>query len=164
MRNPERIPIIINELEQIWKSNPDYRLGQLISVFTKPKEPCHEMFNIEDDKILDGLMHFKNKQQSENIDINSSFWLNYPDISRIDEQDIDIKLILTFIEILISEKNDITITPRNLMKLNNAPVNDKGWMLKQNLRVVKIGKVLKAIEKKGILEEIEIGYKVKTSA
>lgn len=164
MRDPGRIPIIINELQQIWKSNPDYRLGQLISVFTKPKEPCHEMFNIEDDEILKGLRHFKNRQRSENIDINSSFWLNYPDVSRIDEKKIDIELIKSFIEVLNSEKNDITITPRNLMKLNNAPVNDKRWMQNHSLRLDVIGKALKALENKGILEEIERGYKIKTWA
>lgn len=50
MRDKNRIPKILNELERIWKANPDYRLGQLITVGTKPKESCPEVFHIEDEK------------------------------------------------------------------------------------------------------------------
>ena len=43
MRDIKRIPKILEELEQIWKENPDYRLGQLlvvsrISIFSKSSE------------------------------------------------------------------------------------------------------------------------------
>lgn len=30
MRNPKRIPIILKDIEDIWKKWPDLRLGQLI--------------------------------------------------------------------------------------------------------------------------------------
>lgn len=29
MRDPQRIPLILKELEEIWKENPDLRLGPL---------------------------------------------------------------------------------------------------------------------------------------
>jgi hypothetical protein len=30
MRNPDRIPYVLRELEKIWRKVPDYRLGQLM--------------------------------------------------------------------------------------------------------------------------------------
>jgi len=32
MRNPERIPIVLQKLGEIWMKNPDLRLGQLLSM------------------------------------------------------------------------------------------------------------------------------------
>lgn len=46
MRDKNRIPKILNELERIWKANPDFRLGELMVVATKPKNPCPSVFNI----------------------------------------------------------------------------------------------------------------------
>jgi hypothetical protein len=48
VRDKNRIPKILNELERVWKSNPDFRLGQLIVVGAKPKKLCPEVFYIED--------------------------------------------------------------------------------------------------------------------
>ncbi len=30
MRNPKRIPRVLKEIQNIWKQNPDLRLGQLL--------------------------------------------------------------------------------------------------------------------------------------
>ena len=32
MRNPDRIPIILARLQEIWIAHPDLRLGQLLSI------------------------------------------------------------------------------------------------------------------------------------
>lgn len=56
MRDPNRIKETLANLERIWTNNPDFRLGQLLVNATKPKNPCPEVFYIEDDKILVGLL------------------------------------------------------------------------------------------------------------
>lgn len=68
MRDKKRIPKILKELERIWEANPDFRLGQLIMVASRPKTPCPGVFYIEDDKMLEGLLKFEkkfNKSQSD---------------------------------------------------------------------------------------------------
>lgn len=44
MRNPERIPKIINLLDMIWRKNPDLRLCQLIGNCFGPQD----LYHIED--------------------------------------------------------------------------------------------------------------------
>lgn len=61
MREEKRIPKILSELERIWKANPDYRLGQLIVAATRPKNPCPDIFYIEDDELLIGLLKLEKK-------------------------------------------------------------------------------------------------------
>ncbi|MBQ4820973.1 hypothetical protein [Aquimarina sp. MMG016] len=61
MRDPNRITETLKHLERIWKENPDYRLGQLIVIATKPKEPCPAVFYKEDDEMLDGLLNFEKR-------------------------------------------------------------------------------------------------------
>lgn len=61
MRDPNRISETLEHLERIWKSNPDFRLGQLIVIATKPKEPCPEVFYKEDNDLLEGLLNFENR-------------------------------------------------------------------------------------------------------
>jgi uncharacterized protein YihD (DUF1040 family) len=34
MRNPKRIPIVLEKLKEYWEKNPDLRLGQLISIIS----------------------------------------------------------------------------------------------------------------------------------
>ncbi|NOQ70417.1 MAG: hypothetical protein GQ574_00325 [Crocinitomix sp.] len=65
MRDPNRISETLKHLERIWKDNPDYRLGQLIVIATKPKEPCPAVFYQEDDDLLAGLLEFE-KRLNEN--------------------------------------------------------------------------------------------------
>lgn len=55
MRNPERIKPIIDRLEEIWKENPDFRLGQLIMVIAKTGEHNPKMFYMEDEDFLKQL-------------------------------------------------------------------------------------------------------------
>lgn len=62
MRDKNRIPIILKELGDIWEKNPDLRLGQIITIATRPKNACPEIFYIEDDKILRGILSIGNEE------------------------------------------------------------------------------------------------------
>ncbi len=55
MRNPERIKPIIDRLEEIWKENPDFRLGQLIMVVAMTGEHNPKLFYMEDEVFLKQL-------------------------------------------------------------------------------------------------------------
>jgi hypothetical protein len=47
MRDPQRIPLVLKELEEIWKENPDLRLGQLIlNCF------AHDFYYMEDVELI----------------------------------------------------------------------------------------------------------------
>lgn len=55
MRDKNRIPKILQELQEVWVKNPDLRLGQIITIATRPKTTCPEIFYIEDEDILKGI-------------------------------------------------------------------------------------------------------------
>lgn len=61
MRNPNRIPIILNQLEELWKEHPDMRLGQLlVNIVHNMNQASIEVYNIfyvEDDKISDEIVN-----------------------------------------------------------------------------------------------------------
>ncbi len=61
MRNPERIPKIIKELEEFWKQNPNWRLGQLVSNLSYELIGDNDPFFIEDEKLLE-LLKTKNEK------------------------------------------------------------------------------------------------------
>jgi uncharacterized protein YihD (DUF1040 family) len=51
MRDPKRIPKILNELKSIWSSYPDLRLGQLIgNLYTA--EFTEDFYYIEDEALI----------------------------------------------------------------------------------------------------------------
>jgi hypothetical protein len=60
MRNPDRIPEILKELEKFWKQVPDWRLGQVISNFSYELTGNNDPFYIEDEALLT-LLKNKNK-------------------------------------------------------------------------------------------------------
>lgn len=55
MRNPDRIPEVIKELEEFWKHNPDWRLGQVISNLSYELTANNDPFFIEDNQLLELL-------------------------------------------------------------------------------------------------------------
>ena len=63
MRDPKRIDKLLSALREQWLRHPDYRLGQLIVVLTRPEEPCLELFSIEDDELLNRLNALKEKRE-----------------------------------------------------------------------------------------------------
>jgi organic radical activating enzyme len=48
MRDPNRIPEVLAEIERLWRMVPDWRLGQLI-VNVAGGDP----FNVEDDRLIE---------------------------------------------------------------------------------------------------------------
>ena len=60
MRNPERIPEISKELEEFWKQNSDWRLGQVISNLNYEIMGGNDPFYLEDTDLLE-LLKQKNK-------------------------------------------------------------------------------------------------------
>ena len=57
MRNTERIPRILNLIEQIWKINPDLRLNQIITTANKYNSEYSSefIFYVEDSALESGL-------------------------------------------------------------------------------------------------------------
>ena len=50
MRDPKRIPIVMDNIMHEWIKNPDYRLGQMIS---NAMHGCSvDLFYIEDDELV----------------------------------------------------------------------------------------------------------------
>jgi hypothetical protein len=60
MRNPDRIPEVLKELEKFWKQVPNWRLGQVISNFSYELMGNNDPFYMEDTDLLE-LLKNKNK-------------------------------------------------------------------------------------------------------
>ena len=58
MRDPARIEAVLSALKEAWVRYPDLRLGQLVVIASKPKEPCPEVFYIEDEQLVHGIAAF----------------------------------------------------------------------------------------------------------
>ena len=161
MRDINRIPEIIKELEKIWMENPDYRLGQLIVVATKPETPTPSIFYIEDEELLPGLLSIGKTENSSEETERVPYWKKYPDICRMKPKEITLDLIQKMISKIKTEHKNIIITPHKLMELTGAPVSDFNWMLKQKSRISKLKIVLSKLKDHGVLEEIQKGYNIK---
>jgi len=59
MRDPARIEVLLNTLRAVWEANPDLRLGQIMVIATKPRDPMPEIFYIEDELLLQGLLEYQ---------------------------------------------------------------------------------------------------------
>jgi hypothetical protein len=51
MRDPARIPIILEKVQEVWLAHPDMRLGQILVNVMGQADP----FMVEDDVLLDDL-------------------------------------------------------------------------------------------------------------
>ena len=83
MRDKNRMPLILMELEKIWNENPDLRLGQLIMMATRPKGTCPEVFYIEDEDMLRGIMAIGRKVEKPEDNKRIPYWELYPEIIKI---------------------------------------------------------------------------------
>ena len=160
MRDKERIPKVLKELEKIWKSNPDLRLGQIIVIATKPVEPSPEVFHIEDDDILKGIQAINKKNDKAENNNKTPYWEVFPDIIRIEVEEISLRIIEQFIKVVEDKEPNLIISAKSMMKLVGAPISDKNWLNKHKKRFEKINSFLKELEKNGYISAVEIGYKV----
>lgn len=60
VRNPDRIPVILDELREFWNQHPDWRLGQIVANLNYEATGTNDPFYIEDDVLLELL---KNKKK-----------------------------------------------------------------------------------------------------
>ena len=51
MRDPKRIDRVLATIRGAWLKVPDWRLGQLLVNVVEPREPCPELFSVEDDQL-----------------------------------------------------------------------------------------------------------------
>lgn len=51
MRDPKRIEHVLNTIREAWEKQPDMRLGQLLIAAIRPKQPCPDLFHMEDGQI-----------------------------------------------------------------------------------------------------------------
>lgn len=64
MRDPARIPQMLKALEEVWRADPDLRLGQLLvnaTNFSGRRVLCPEIFYAEDDVLLAGIHDYQAK-------------------------------------------------------------------------------------------------------
>lgn len=52
MRNPKRIPEILEAIREVWTEHPDLRLGQLITIAVGYQTVIADVFYIEDNELL----------------------------------------------------------------------------------------------------------------
>jgi hypothetical protein len=62
MRDAARIDRIVEKLREVWKANPDLRLGQLLVNVIRPSQPCPQVFYPEDTVIENGLEKYANPE------------------------------------------------------------------------------------------------------
>lgn len=55
MRNPDRIPVILEAIQKSWEANPDLRLMQLLLNAIDFKNPFSELYHLEDDVLMSRL-------------------------------------------------------------------------------------------------------------
>ncbi len=51
MRDPARIDVVIEKLRDIWKRNPDMRLGQMVANVTTEDD----IYHMEDSELIDRI-------------------------------------------------------------------------------------------------------------
>ena len=61
MRDANRIEPILEQIREVWKHQPDLRLGQLLVGLARPASPCPELFHLEDNELAHRLADYKNK-------------------------------------------------------------------------------------------------------
>ena len=52
---------VVNAIMEAWAKYPDMRLTQLIVNAINPKDPCSEVYSVEDSKLIKLLTRFKDQ-------------------------------------------------------------------------------------------------------
>jgi hypothetical protein len=66
-RNPKRIAGMLKVLEEVWRDEPDCRLGQIIvsaAILSGGKVVCPEIFHLEDEDMLRGIKELAKGKQN----------------------------------------------------------------------------------------------------
>ena len=58
MRDPARIDQMLDLIREIWQRSPDLRLTQLLINAAGPSDPCAELYQLEDTKLMKKLEAF----------------------------------------------------------------------------------------------------------
>ena len=74
MRDPNRIPEVLKEIEYYWNKYPDMRLCQLIYCVAQGRD----IFDIEDEELVDMLKAWDNKKFQEHLDKCSEIVKSWP--------------------------------------------------------------------------------------
>ncbi len=53
MRNPERIPEILDRIRKVWEQHPQLRLGQLLVASFQRKTKQNDIFHVEDKELIE---------------------------------------------------------------------------------------------------------------
>jgi hypothetical protein len=81
--------------------NPDYRLGKLINVATRPNTPHPTTFYIEDDKMLNELKSIGTKNKNQNSqDSKIPDWKRILTYEELKPEDVSIELIQDMLSII----------------------------------------------------------------
>lgn len=66
MRDPDRIPPILEELKKAWEKYSDLRLGQLVIILNDVYGPktSADLFTVEDEMMLKKIKDFNAKKES----------------------------------------------------------------------------------------------------
>lgn len=68
MRDPNRIPEIMERIREVWEQEPDLRLGQLILNACRNKTSAWpDVFSVEDEVLLQGLEEYSERLKSHNL-------------------------------------------------------------------------------------------------
>ncbi len=158
MRDINRIPEIIEELEKVWRDNPDFRLGQLITVVSRPSDPHPTTFYIEDDKILEGLKSFG--EEKDNNETSEPIWIKHSVIGKTDTKSLSVQHLRDLVLELTIRNEQIILTPESVLGIIGAPISDKDWMKNQKTRLNKIKQLLAVLESEDILNPVQVGYEI----
>jgi uncharacterized protein YihD (DUF1040 family) len=53
MRDPNRIPLVLQEIERLWQAHPDWRLGQLVCNLAAWADPMQNIvWDVEDEVLV----------------------------------------------------------------------------------------------------------------
>ena len=64
MRNPDRIPQVLEEIEKLWRLHPDWRLGQLICNVASWSDPNTSPWDLEEDELLIAIRQHLSKVEA----------------------------------------------------------------------------------------------------
>lgn len=66
MRDPKRIPVVLQEIERLWRAHPDWRLGQLVCNLAAWADPSQNIvWDVEDEILVaEAQRHLNQRNQA----------------------------------------------------------------------------------------------------